>query len=81
MNLIAMDRFLNLPTGGIHAGFLVEASVIEWSLRSFDASVYTQVQQIKHAWLHVLAKATLGSPCGDAARERAINADQSMPTK
>ena len=59
MNLIAVDRFLNLLTGGIYAGFLVEASVIELTLRSFDASVYTQMQQVKHTWLHVLAKATL----------------------
>jgi uncharacterized membrane protein len=59
INLIAVDRFLNLLTGGIYAEFLVEASVIELTLRSFDASVYTQVQHVKHTWLHVLAKATL----------------------
>lgn len=59
MDLIPAVRFLNLLTGGIYAGFLVGASVIELTLRSFDGSVYTQVQQIKHTWLHVLAKATL----------------------
>jgi uncharacterized membrane protein len=59
INLIVVDRFLNLLTGGIYTGFLVEASVIELTLRSFDASVYTQVQYVKHTRLHVLAKATL----------------------
>ena len=45
--------------GGIYAGFLVAVLVIELTLRGFDASVYTQVQQVKHLRLNQLAIATL----------------------
>jgi hypothetical protein len=52
-------RFVNMLFGGIYAGFLVAVFVIELTLRGFDASVYTQVQQVKHLRLNQLAIATL----------------------
>jgi hypothetical protein len=57
--LIAVVRLINLLSGGIYAGFLVAVFVLELTLRAFDASVYTQVEQVKHRWLNVLAVATL----------------------
>ena len=57
--LVVLLRVVNLVFGGIYAGFLVAVLVIELTLRRFDASVYVQVQQIKHLRLNWLAIATL----------------------
>jgi uncharacterized membrane protein len=57
--LVVLLRVVNLLFGGIYAGFLVAVFVIELTLRGFDASVYTQVQQVKHLRLNQLAIATL----------------------
>jgi hypothetical protein len=45
--------------GGLFAGFLVTVSVIESTLRSFDASVYTQVREVELVHLDDLATALL----------------------
>ena len=48
-------RFLSAFAGGTYAGFLLGVLVLEWSLRGFGPAVYTQVQQVKHLHLNVLA--------------------------
>jgi uncharacterized membrane protein len=57
--LVVLLRFVNLLFGGIYAGFLVAVFVIELTLRGFDGSVYTQMQQVKHLHHNQLAIATL----------------------
>jgi uncharacterized membrane protein len=57
--IISAIRFVSLLFGGLFAGFLVTASVLEATLRSFDALVYVQVRQVELAHLDDLASATL----------------------
>jgi uncharacterized membrane protein len=57
--VVNIARFVSLLFGGLFAGFLVAVLVIELSLRSFDASVYTQVRLVELARLDDLAAATL----------------------
>jgi uncharacterized membrane protein len=57
--IISIVRFVSLLFGGVFAGFLITVLVIESTLRSFDASVYTQVRQVELARLDDLASATL----------------------
>jgi anthrone oxygenase-like protein len=52
-------RWTSLVLVGVFAGFLVAVLVLEYSLRSFDASVYVQVRQVELVGLDVLATATL----------------------
>jgi uncharacterized membrane protein len=57
--IVTVVRFVSLLFGGLFAGFLVTVLVIESTLRSFDAPVYTQVRQVELAHLDDLASATL----------------------
>ncbi len=57
--VVNIAHFVSLLFGGLFAGFLVAVLVIELSLRSFDASVYTQVRLVELARLDDLAAATL----------------------
>lgn len=52
-------RFASLLFGGLFTGFLVTVLVIESTLRSAGASVYTQVRHVELARLDDLASATL----------------------
>jgi hypothetical protein len=52
-------RFVSLLFGGLFAGFLVTVLVIESTLRSFDAQVYTEVRHVELIHLDDLASATL----------------------
>jgi uncharacterized membrane protein len=52
-------RWAGLVLSGVFAGFLVAVLVLEYSLRSFEASVYVQVRQVELVGLDVLATATL----------------------
>jgi uncharacterized membrane protein len=52
-------RVVGLLFGGLFAGFLITVAVIESTLRSFDAAVYTQVRQVELVRLDDLASATL----------------------
>jgi uncharacterized membrane protein len=56
---VGAARFASMLFGGLFAGFLVAVLVLELSLRSVDASVYTQVRHVELAGLDVLATATL----------------------
>ena len=57
--VVTVARFVSLLFGGIFAGFLVTALIVELTLRRYDASVYTQVRHIELAHLDELASATL----------------------
>lgn len=57
--VIKIARFVSLLFGGVFAGFLIAALVIELTLRSYNASVYTQVRHVELAHLDELAAATL----------------------
>jgi hypothetical protein len=57
--IVTIARFVSLLFGGIFAGFLVTVLVIESTLRSFDAAVYTQVRLVELAHLDDLATAAL----------------------
>jgi uncharacterized membrane protein len=57
--IVNIARFVSLLFGGIFAGFLVTVLVIESTLRTFDAAVYTQVRLVELAHLDQLATATL----------------------
>ncbi|WP_328324997.1 DUF1772 domain-containing protein [Kribbella sp. NBC_00382] len=52
-------KLANLSFAGLFAGFLLTVLVLEQSLRSFDAHVYTQVRQVELARLDTLASVTL----------------------
>jgi uncharacterized membrane protein len=57
--VVSVVRLAGLLFGGLFAGFLVTVAVIESTLRSFDAGVYTQVRQVELVRLDDLASATL----------------------
>jgi hypothetical protein len=57
--IISSVRFVSLLFGGLFAGFLVTALVLEATLRSFNALAYIQVRQVELAHLDDLASATL----------------------
>jgi hypothetical protein len=57
--IVSILRFVSMLFGGTFAGFLVTVLVIESTLRSFDAAVYTQVRLIELAHLDQLASVTL----------------------
>jgi uncharacterized membrane protein len=54
-----LAHFVGLLFSGLFAGFLVAVLVLEISLRSYTASVYTQVRQVELDALDKLAAATL----------------------
>ena len=56
---VTIARFVSLLFGGLFTGFLVTVLVIESTLRSADASVYTQVRHVELDRLDGLASATL----------------------
>ncbi len=56
---VKIVRFVSLLFGGLFAGFLLTVLVIESTLRSFDAPVYTQVRRVELVRLDGLASATL----------------------
>ncbi|MEW2113738.1 anthrone oxygenase family protein [Streptomyces sp. NPDC005474] len=57
--IVTIVRFVNLLFAGLFAGFLVTVLVIESTLRSFDAAVYTQVRLVELVHLDDLATASL----------------------
>ncbi|MFG3257222.1 anthrone oxygenase family protein [Streptomyces sp. NPDC048172] len=57
--LARLAHLVGLLCGGLFAGFLVAVLVLENSLRSYEASVYTQVRQVELDGLDKLAAATL----------------------
>jgi uncharacterized membrane protein len=57
--IVKIARFASALFGGLFSGFLVTALITESTLRSFDASIYTQVRQVELAHLDDLASATL----------------------
>lgn len=54
-----LAHFVGLLFSGMFAGFLVAVLVLENSLRSYNASVYTQVRQVELDALDKLAAGTL----------------------
>ncbi len=56
---VKIVRFVSLLFGGLFARFLLTVLVIESTLRSFDAPVYTQVRRVELVRLDGLASATL----------------------
>ena len=58
-NIEAVARVVSLVFGGIFAGFLITVMVLELSLRSAGAAVYTQVRLVELDRLDTLATATL----------------------
>jgi uncharacterized membrane protein len=52
-------RWASRLFSGVFAGFLMGVLVLEWSLRSFDRHVYTQVRQVELDSLDRLAVGTL----------------------
>ncbi|MFJ6079883.1 anthrone oxygenase family protein [Streptomyces sp. NPDC092369] len=57
--LATATRWASRFFSGIFAGFLIAVLVFEWSLRSFDRHVYTQVRQVELDSLDKLAVVTL----------------------
>jgi uncharacterized membrane protein len=57
--LMRLAHFVALLFSGVFAGFVVAVLVLENSLRSYNASVYTQVRQVELDALDKLAVATL----------------------
>lgn len=57
--LQTISRFASLLFAGLFAGFLVCVLVLEVSLRRFDGSVYTQLQQVALIGLPILASVLL----------------------
>jgi uncharacterized membrane protein len=56
---VIIVRFVSLLFGGLFTGFLLTVLVLESTLRTVDASTYTQVRQVELARLDDLAFATL----------------------
>jgi uncharacterized membrane protein len=52
-------RTVSVVFGGVFAGFMITILVLELSLRTFSASVYTQVRQVELVRMDTLATATL----------------------
>jgi hypothetical protein len=59
MRATTVVRFVGLVLSGLFAGFLVGVLVLEASLRSYDADVYTQVRLVELDHLDTLASVTL----------------------
>lgn len=57
--VIGITRFVSVIFAGIFGGFLVGVLVLELTLRTYDAHVYTQVRQVELVGLDDLASATL----------------------
>ncbi|MFJ1969184.1 anthrone oxygenase family protein [Streptomyces sp. NPDC087903] len=57
--IVTIVRLVNLLFGGVFAGLLVTVLVIESTLRSSGATVYTQVRLVELVHLDDLATATL----------------------